>query len=68
MPTNNHYKIGIITWNEIIVYRLFEEYLKPYNCVQIVCINNAFNLPIRCWYAIKQLKQILILYFEIIFH
>ena len=32
-----YYLIEIISWNHIII-SIKGEYLKPYNCVQIICI------------------------------
>ena len=37
MQTNDYYQIEIITWSHIII-SIRQEYLKPYNCVQIICI------------------------------
>ena len=37
VQTKDDYDIEIISWNHIII-RIRQKYLKPYNCVQIICI------------------------------
>ena len=41
VQTNDYYQTEIAAWNyRIIIIR--QEYLKPYNCVQIICIENSY--------------------------
>ena len=37
---NDYYPIEMITWKNIIVYRIWEEYLKPYEFVQIISVSS----------------------------